>query len=123
MNAFIVRLFGFRYMLLNIWIGLCVTMVVDTVQASAGQVTFTGIVLESEAGTFLETEQGDFFVLKGIDARSFMDAMVVVTGDLGEDELGNDVILVRTIREDKVLSSATRRPATGNKIELQICDS
>jgi hypothetical protein len=116
------RLLTCRGVLFSIWMGLCMTMVVNTVQASAGQVTFRGTVLESEAGIFLETDQGDFFLLQGIDPGVYMDVTVIVTGDLGEDELGNDVILVRTIREEK--SPHIRHSSLpGKNTHLQCCDA
>jgi hypothetical protein len=93
--------------MLPVWMGLCMAMAAASPLAHAGQVTHRGTVLASEIGVLLETEQGDFFMLQGIDARTFMDAKVVVTGEAGEDELGNDVIVVRTIREEKLSTLGT----------------
>jgi hypothetical protein len=107
-------------MLLTISIGLC--LCITAPPASAGQITLRGMVVESEAGTFLETVHGDFFLLQGIDALVYMDALVVVTGELGEDELGNDVILVRTIREEKPRSVSVRQFFPGRTNLLQLCD-
>lgn len=68
---------------------------------SAAATTCRGYVFEAENAIFLETDDGNIYVLKGADFSKYFDKYVEAAGEVRVNEHGENVLTVKSIKAMK----------------------